>query len=724
MNGTLPQKDVVLLGAGHAHLQVLRRWRRRPMGGARLTCVSDFPLACYCGMAAGALAGQYPPERMQIDLVRLCAAVGARLVCDSVEAVDVHRRELRLADRPPLPFDLLSIGVGSVPRGATVEEPDETLLALKPTQTFLSRLEARLARIAPLARGRPLRIVILGGDATGLEIAFCLPKRIAMVLGDAPVELAIVECGDQLGRRLAPAARRLAAREIEARGIRPVLGRFAQRVAGGQIELSDESVLPVDLVLLATRPAPPELLAQIDLPKDEHGFLLTRPTLQTLAEAPVFAAGDVGTIIGFPLARAGAYAVREGPILWENLDRYLRDEPLIEFEPRRAMLKLINTGDDRAILSYRGWALQGRWCWRLKDWIDRRFIDRHCGFTRADKAAAHPAPPMESRLGGGDSRRGAACRALRRLGVPPREHLVLDADETAASSAGGPVVVTTEFLPPPLDDPYLFGRVAARHAAGDLLARGGRPRAALALAVAPPDSTRRQEQLLYELFAGALRELDALGIALAGGRSVEGPNLLLGFTLLGDLAARKPRGQAGPRVGDQLVLTKPLGTGVLLTAARAARCSAAWHQALVAAMLHGDERAARLLDELSVSAVCRVAGLGLAGHLLEMLRDGGNAAQVRLAQVPLLPGVAELLGERSARPASWPFEREIHAPEAIRRQGAYAALFDPQTAGGLLISLPETNADDLLAQLAEQGDLPAAIIGQVIATGPRRLIVG
>jgi selenide,water dikinase len=192
MNGTLPPKDVVLLGAGHAHVQALRRWRGRPIRGARLTCVSNFSLACYSGMVAGSLAGQYAPERMQIDLVRLCAACGARLVRDAVQAVDIQRRELRFADRPPLSFDLLSIGVGSVPRRAAAEEPDELLLAIKPTQTFLPRLDAHLAHIAPRAAERPLLIVILGGDAVGLEMAFCLPKRIESVLGDVPWELTIV----------------------------------------------------------------------------------------------------------------------------------------------------------------------------------------------------------------------------------------------------------------------------------------------------------------------------------------------------------------------------------------------------------------------------------------------------------------------------------------------------------------------------------------------------
>ncbi len=198
MQTALPQHDVVLLGIGHTNAHVLRMWRMRPIRDARLTCVSNFPVATYSGMLPGVLAGQYSPERMEIDLVRLCAANGARFVQGDVTGLDVDGRHLLLADRPPLPFDVLSIGIGSVPTFDGVEQTDDTLLAIKPMQTFLPRLETRLREINNRRGDRPIRIAVVGGGAGGVEITFCLPRRIKRLLGDAPLELTIIHGGEQL----------------------------------------------------------------------------------------------------------------------------------------------------------------------------------------------------------------------------------------------------------------------------------------------------------------------------------------------------------------------------------------------------------------------------------------------------------------------------------------------------------------------------------------------
>jgi NADH dehydrogenase FAD-containing subunit len=140
MPHTLPH-DVVLLGIGHTNAHVLRMWRMQPIPNARLTCISNHPVATYSGMLPGVLAGQYPPEAMEIDLVRLCAAAGARLILGNVIGLDRERHELQFDDRPPLPFDVLSIGIGSVPTRAGLAAADDTLLPIKPMQTFLERPE-------------------------------------------------------------------------------------------------------------------------------------------------------------------------------------------------------------------------------------------------------------------------------------------------------------------------------------------------------------------------------------------------------------------------------------------------------------------------------------------------------------------------------------------------------------------------------------------------------
>jgi selenide, water dikinase len=368
--------DVVLLGAGHTNVHILRMWRSSPPPGARLTCISDWPVATYSGMLPGVLAGQYEAPRMEIDLERLCAASGARLVLDPVVGLDHARQHLLFADRPPLRFDALSIGIGSVPGTDAVQIIDATrLVPIKPMQTLLTRLAARLRDAAGERVGAPIRIVTVGGGAGGVEVTMCLPPFVRRVLSaDARFEITLVTADARL---LPGSVARTAARVetiLQRRVVRVRTGRRVARVDGAMLLLDDGSCVEGDVIIWVTGAAPPPLLGQLGLPTDDRGFLLTDDTLRTTSGDPIFAVGDTGTICGLPTPRAGVYAVRQGPVLWDNLTRILVGAPLRRYVPQRGFLKLLNTGNGRAIAEWRGMTAEGVWCWWLKDLIDRRFV--------------------------------------------------------------------------------------------------------------------------------------------------------------------------------------------------------------------------------------------------------------------------------------------------------------------------------------------------------------
>jgi selenide, water dikinase len=369
--------EVVLWGIGHTNAYVLRGWRTTPIPGAQLTCVSDGSTATYSGMLPGVLAGQYGRERMEIDLARLCDAAGARLIVGEVTGLDLAGRRLRLASHPALPFDALSIGIGSVPSRNGADLDEEAVLAIKPMLTFLDRLDERLRLLGPQLGGRPLRVVVVGGGAGGIEIAFCLPRYVRRFLGDVPVELTLVETRERIAVGLRAKTAAMVRRALEARGVRLRLGRRVTRVARRTVTLDDGEELSAELVLWATGARGPSILAKLSLPTDDRGFLLARPTLQVLADAPIFVVGDSGTIQEYPTPKAGVYAVKQGPILWKNLTRLRERRPLVPYRPQRGFLKLLNTGDGSAIGEFDGFSFQGRWCWALKDFIDRRFVDEY-----------------------------------------------------------------------------------------------------------------------------------------------------------------------------------------------------------------------------------------------------------------------------------------------------------------------------------------------------------
>ena len=382
MQSRLPSHSIILLGVGHTNAHVLKMWRMNPVPEASLTCVSLFPTVTYSGMLPGVLSEQYQPHEMSIDLVRLCSAVGARLIVDEVTGLDRNSRQLLFRNRPPLSYDLLSIGIGSVPNETGLQRTTETsvpFLLIKPMQTFLERLHQTLKKLAETLQNRdrqekPVQVTIVGGGAAGVEIAFCLPAQLKKFLGEHGFQFTLINAGEKLAPGFRSKTQELIERHLHERNVKVIHDRRVIQRTEQTLVLSDESEVCSDLVLWATGATSPPLLEKFDLDHDERGFLLIRPTLQTLQDDRIFAVGDTASFEKNPVAKSGVYAVREGPVLWENLQRSLTGRTLIEYKPQRGFNKLINLGDGTAICDYKWFTFEGAWVWRWKDRIDTRFM--------------------------------------------------------------------------------------------------------------------------------------------------------------------------------------------------------------------------------------------------------------------------------------------------------------------------------------------------------------
>ncbi|MBM4003107.1 MAG: selenide, water dikinase SelD [Planctomycetes bacterium] len=722
MEFTLPRTDIVLLGVGHTNAHILRMWRMGALPGASLTCVSNFPIATYSGMLPGVLAGQYEPEQFEIDLVRLCAAARARLVLDSVVGLDRVNRMIQFASRPALAFDLLSIGIGSTPSDAGLAYRGEALLPIKPMQTFLERLRARCTHVMR-SGAQKLRWVVVGAGAGGCEVAMCLPAACQRWFPGLPIEGTIVTAADRIGNGLAAGTVARIERLFQSRSITVRTKLRVLEVGDDACRLHNGEQLPADLVIWATDARPPDLLERLGLSRDPRGFLRVRRTLQSVDDDHIFVVGDSASIDGESIPKAGVYAVREGPILWRNLLHAVTSTPMEEYVPQRDFLRLLNTGDWAGIGEYRGWSFAGEWVWRHKDRIDSRFMRMYQDYQPAEmngsSAPADSAPTMRCAGCGGKVAGSVLGRVLNRLEVPshPQVELGLERPDDAAiirSVDPTSIAVTVDFFAAPLDDPYLLGRIATQHAASDLFAMGATPIAALAMATIPTGPAVKQEELLYQMLAGSLRELRRMGATLVGGHTIEGPALTLGFTMLGSVGQGRTKGQL--KEGDCLLLTKPLGSGILLAAHQRAACRAAWMSGLVDAMLSSNQGPATLTGEFAVSGLTDVTGFGLAGHLLEMLRASGLAAEITLSSLPLLHGVASCVGDgiqSTLAPANRAAEEEIRASEADRRRPEYVALFDPQTCGGLLLGVTPDRVDAFIERCAHEFATTVARIGTV-----------
>lgn len=368
------ERDVVLVGGGHAHALVLLGLARTPLRGARLTLVSDGSTSIYSGMVPGVVEGRYQAEETTIDLASLCARAGARLVPARAVRISAATRLVECADGVLLPFDALSLDVGSSIAGLDLPGVREHALPTRPMAALLAGVPALVARAR--AAGGPFRAVVVGGGAGGIELASALRARFAR----ESVERAEVSLLEASGRLLGGRAPRVAAgllQRLRRLGVAVETGVRVVSVDPGRLVTAEGDERPFDALLWATGAAPNPLLSRSDLPRDGHGHVRVGPTLEVAGFPGVFAAGDVAGLRGAPeLPRAGVYAVREAPVVEANLRAFVSGGRRRSFRPQRDALVLLNLGNGRALGFRHGRALEGRLVMRLKDWIDRRFVAR------------------------------------------------------------------------------------------------------------------------------------------------------------------------------------------------------------------------------------------------------------------------------------------------------------------------------------------------------------
>lgn len=285
------------------------------------------------------------------------------------------------------------------------------------------------------------------------------------------------------------------------------------------------------------------------------------------------------------------------------------------------------------------------------------------------------------------------------------------------------LIQTIDVITPVVDDPYLFGQVAAANALSDIYAMGGTPLTALNLVCWPVGAM--EPSLLRDILRGGVDKLAEAGVALLGGHSLYDPELKYGLAITGTAHPDRILTKAGARAGDRLLLTKPLGTGLISTALKLDMADEASVAGMVRSMTTLNKAAAELMGAREVHACTDISGFGLLCHAGEMAEKSGVGMVIRFGQVPLLPG-AEALARKGAIPAGAERNREFlgQRVEALGLPAhALDLLCDPQTSGGLLIALPPREAERLLHQLHQGGVKEVALIGEVVQEPRGKLLV-
>ena len=697
--------SLVLAGGGHSHALILRRWAMKPSQRPSdlITVVSRTSTALYSGMVPGLIAGIYQRDQAAIDLRDLAEQAGVALVVAEITGLDLQSQELQLDQRPAVTYERLSLNLGA----ETSTSPALTgglvpIKPLEPALAFLNDQDELIREKTVLAS--PFQVV--GSGLAAVETVLALrqrwPKR-ALVLRIRPGHL------------------------------KPVLIRALKR-ADVQIietgELEQTQQLQATAGLICTGSQAPHWLADSDLPCcPNSGRIRTEESLQVVGHPNLFAAGDCAVMEAHPRAPSGVWAVRAAKPLAKNLEAACAGRPLRRWRPQDQALQLLggfHDGEPQA------WALRGHrivgphpLLWRWKAAIDERFMDMFQRNSSMDSsktmacrgcAAKLPAEPLESAL---------QQAGIAELGTQPEDAAILP---LRSPESIAPVLQSVDGFPALVSDPWQNGRLTALHACSDLWACGARVLAAQAVVTLPQASESAQETLLAQTLAGIRSALDPQGAQLIGGHTLEARDGLdqpplsrtiqVALSVSGQAAATFwPK--AGLQAGDRLLLSRPLGTGVLFAAAMAGAAPAsAVDQALEQMATSQHPLLEGLLDlqtehPKAIHAATDITGFGLLGHLGEMLRNPDLKVVLNAPEIPSLPGALSLLGKGYASSLAPTNRRAWNLldngsvdlplagiePGSTGHQALLELLVDPQTCGPLLISVDANIAQLLTTQL-------------------------
>lgn len=664
--------------------------RQRPPA-TLISLISRQSRLIYSGLVPSVVAGLTSADSACIDLRRLCGLADVAFLRAEILGLDPLARMLLLEGRPPLAFDCLSLDVGAT----TPAAPGE--MAVKPLEPFLHWCETSL----------PQEISLRGSGASAVEVGLALRAR-----GHRP-QLILRGATLQLG---SPKANRLAEALLEEaaipRGQMPKEWRADLACTGSQ---------------------GPSWLGDSGLPVDPGtGRVLTEPTLEVCAHPGLFASGDCGLIQRHPRPPSGVWAVRAASVLATNLRRSLGGRPLVHWRPQRWALQLLGDGglrggQPRALALWGPLALgPASWLWRWKQHLDHRFMASFADLQPMEPtvmacrgcAAKLPARPLQAAL--------TRLAALDGLQAVP---LAVDAPQLAELGEGQRLLQSVDGFPALVADPWLNARLTTLHACSDLWASGAHVHSVQVMVTLPTAAPGIQEDLLLQSLAGVRSVLQPLAAPLLGGHTLEGRDgagLALTLTVNGVAGPGRHWGKGPLRAGDALLLTRPIGSGVLFAAGMAGACRSQWLDACLHLMQQSQAPLVDLLAAHGCHACTDITGFGLLGHLGEMLASSSPGVVVHLdgPAIPVFEGALALLrGGYASSLAPGNAEALVLLDGPVRWLSPQppapvleALMTDPQTCGPLLAALPGDRVSAALQQLHAMGFGQAAVIAQVGST--------
>jgi selenide,water dikinase len=710
------RRDLVLLGGGHTHVLLIKALAMRPIAGVRITLVSEKSLTPYSGMLPGFVAGHYSLEQTNIDLNALCRKADVRWIQARCAAIDADQKRLNLSGQPVLEFDVLSVDIGSTP-DQRIAGASQYAVGVKPIAGFQQRWRHLLSglethseqRAAAQQRSATEQIDwgVVGAGAGGVELVLAMAHRLRQ---HSQIQLHLIFRSERILTGYPRRVIQRVERALKSHNIQLHSGFPVGEVTVSGVTNNTGEQIALDTSIWCTGAVGAPWLADSNLATTDKNFIEIGSTLQSISHKYVFAVGDIAANIDDPRPKAGVFAVRQAPYLEDNLRRLFAGEPLPAVDLQTQYLSLLALGEQVAVASRNGLALSGAWVWKWKDYIDQKFMHQFTEMQMVEmKAESSNVDGIKELMhcGGCGSKLGPGLLTenLLKVGSAQVEDAVL-----WQATPGAWSVQSIDGFRSFMSDESRFARICVNHALSDLFAMGAIPAHVQAWVNLAFNDARLQQRDHLRMLQAMQAVLSEQNTTLSGGHSSEGIETHLGIVANGEVVLGGQWSKSGSQGGDVIVMSKPLGTGVIMAANMQAQAPAESVDAATDTMLISNADAMAALADHRPTAVTDITGFGLLGHLLEML-DGNKkrlVAELDLPAIPLLPGALDLVasGWRSSLyPQLEPYLARCEIdpkpqpqPSDKNRDWIIELLLDPQTSGGLLATLTTADAEKLIQQ--------------------------
>jgi len=695
--------DLVLLGGGHTHVLLIKALAMRPIDSVRVTLVSEKALTPYSGMLPGFVAGHYSLEQTNIDLNKLCRKAGVRWINARATNIDPVQKHISLQAQAGVDFDVLSIDIGSTPdQGVT--GANEFTTGVKPIVGFQQQW-GELLESSKLQQGSSsseLNWGVVGAGAGGVELVMAMAYRLRAI---PHLKFHIIFRGPSVLDGYPKKVIKTIERKLKQLKVSLHPNFSVAEVTINGVYSANNKHIEIDKCIWCTGAIGAPWLAESPLETSPKNFVLVNEYLQSTSHSHVFAVGDIAEMVHDPRPKAGVFAVRQAPELEANLRHYFANKPLQKINLQSEFLSLLALGEKSAVASRNGLTVSGRWVWRWKDSIDQKFMDQFSNLPMLmPSIATEKQSNEEMHCAGCASKLGPDVLIGNLKHVNGSNDTRLEDAHLWEAKVDHSLVQSIDGFRSFTSDEYLFAKICVNHALSDINAMGALPTHAQCWINLSFNHERLQQRDHLRLLKAISNSLRQQGAKLSGGHSSEGFETHVAIVANGEVAQGKHWSKRGAQAGDVLLLSKSLGTGVVLAADMQAAADADAVDAAYESMLDSNYIAAQQLLAVTPSAVTDVTGFGLLGHLLEML-DGASTeldqnlcAEISLDDIPFISG-AQALAKAGWRSSLYPqLENYLNRCRYSEHLSSHQLelLLDPQTSGGLLASVSSSNARALL----------------------------